>query len=64
MVAHFSRQCTVWRPSAEDSHDEGGCMKIVFTDEEREGKVIGGVDTHTDTHWLCVLGERGDVRLS
>lgn len=39
-------------------------MDILLTDEERRGKVVGGVDTHAGTHWLCVLGERGDVRLS
>lgn len=39
-------------------------MKVLFTDEERRGKVIGGVDTHTDAHWLCILDERGGVKLS
>ena len=28
------------------------------------GKVVAGVDTHADTHWLCVLDESGRVALS
>lgn len=34
---------------------------IRITDVELEGKVVAGVDTHADTHWLCVLDERGRV---
>lgn len=37
---------------------------VVLTDEELEGKVVAGVDTHADTHWLCVLDERARVALS
>lgn len=33
-------------------------------DEELRGKVVAGVDTHADTHWLCVLDENGRVALS
>lgn len=33
----------------------GGEMGVVLTDEQLEGKVVAGVDTHADTHWLCVL---------
>ena len=33
-------------------------------DEELRGKVVAGVDTHVDTHWLCVLDESGRVALS
>lgn len=29
-----------------------------------EGAVFAGVDTYADTHWLCVLGARGEVLLS
>ena len=39
-------------------------MKIEFTDEQRRGKVVAGVDTHSATHWLCVLSEYGGVKLS
>lgn len=39
-------------------------MKVEFTDEQRRGKVVAGVDTHSATHWLCVLSEYGGVRLS
>lgn len=39
-------------------------MEIRFTDEQRRGKVVAGVDTHSAMHWLCVLGEHGDVELS
>ena len=45
---------------AEDEMGNG----VRLEDEELRGKVVAGVDTHVDTHWLCVLGERGDVRLS
>ncbi|RRF89210.1 MAG: IS110 family transposase [Coriobacteriaceae bacterium] len=37
---------------------------IALTDSELEGKVVAGVDTHADTHWLCVLDERRRVALS
>ncbi len=37
---------------------------IVIERRELEGKVVAGVDTHADTHWLCVLNERGAVALS
>ena len=37
---------------------------VRLTDEELEGKVVAGVDTHADTHWLCVLDGRGRVALS
>lgn len=30
----------------------------------REGAVFAGVDTHADSHWLCVLDARGGVLLS
>ena len=39
-------------------------MKVEFTDEQRRGKVVAGVDTHSATHWLCVLSEYGGVKLS
>ena len=39
-------------------------MKVRFTEEQRRGKVVAGVDTHSATHWLCVLGEHGGVELS
>lgn len=39
-------------------------MKVEYTDEQRRGKVVAGVDTHSATHWLCVLSEYGGVRLS
>lgn len=39
-------------------------MKVEFTDGQRRGKVVAGVDTHSKTHWLCVLGEHGGVKLS
>lgn len=39
-------------------------MRIEFTDEQRRGKVVAGVDTHSATHWLCVLDEHGVVELS
>ena len=34
---------------------------IRIVDEELAGKVVAGVDTHADTHWLCVLDDRGRV---
>lgn len=37
---------------------------VRLEERELEGKVVAGVDTHADTHWLCVLDERGRVRLS
>lgn len=37
---------------------------IRITDEELSGKVVAGVDTHADTHWLCVLDDRGRVVVS
>ena len=37
---------------------------VRLTDEELEGKVVAGVDTHADMHWLCVLDGRGRVALS
>ena len=39
-------------------------MRVEFTEGERRGRVVAGVDTHSATHWLCVLGEHGGVRLS
>ena len=39
-------------------------MGVRISDEELEGKVVAGVDTHADTHWLCVLDGRGRVALS
>ena len=37
---------------------------IELTDRKLEGKVVAGIDTHADTHWLCVLDERHRVALS
>ena len=37
---------------------------IKLSDAELEGKVVAGVDTHADTHWLCVLDDRGRKVLS
>lgn len=37
---------------------------VRLEDEELAGKVVAGVDTHADTHWLCVLDENGRVALS
>lgn len=37
---------------------------VRLEDEELRGKVVAGVDTHVDTHWLCVLDESGRVALS
>ena len=28
---------------------------IELTERKLEGKVVAGIDTHADTHWLCVL---------
>ena len=38
-------------------------MKVEFTDGQRRGKVVAGVDTHSKTHWLCVLGEHESAGL-
>ena len=32
--------------------------------EELAGKVVAGVDTHAETHWLCVLDENRRVAIS
>ena len=37
---------------------------IELTDRKLEGKVVAGIDTHADTHWLCVLDKRRRVALS
>ena len=37
---------------------------IELTERKLEGKVVAGIDTHTDTHWLYVLDERHRVALS
>ena len=37
---------------------------VRLSDEELRGKVVAGVDTHADTHWLCVLDENRRVALS
>lgn len=37
---------------------------IAIGASELAGKVVAGVDTHADAHWLCVLDERGRVALS
>ena len=37
---------------------------IRLSDAELEGRVVAGVDTHVDTHWLCVLDDRGRKVLS
>ena len=37
---------------------------VRLEDEELRGRVVAGVDTHVDTHWLCVLDEGGRVALS
>ena len=39
-------------------------MGVVLTGGQLAGKVVAGVDTHAETHWLCVLDERGRVSLS
>ena len=39
-------------------------MGVRISDEELEGKVVAGVDTHADTHWLCVLDDARRVILS
>lgn len=39
-------------------------MGVVLTDEQLEGRVVAGVDTHADTHWLCVLDELRRVAMS
>ncbi len=39
-------------------------MGVVLTDEQLEGKVVAGVDTHADAHWLCVLDELRRVAVS
>jgi hypothetical protein len=36
---------------------------IELTDRKLEGKIVAGIDTHADTHWLCVLDERRRVAL-
>ena len=36
---------------------------IELTERKLEGKVVAGIDTHADTHWLCVLDERRRVAL-
>lgn len=41
-----------------------GNMGVVLADEQLEGKVVAGVDTHADTHWLCVLDELRRVAVS
>ena len=37
---------------------------VRLEDEELGGRVVAGVDTHADTHWLCVLDGNGRVALS
>ena len=37
---------------------------IELMDRKLEGKVVAGIDTHADTHWLCVLDKRNRVALS
>jgi hypothetical protein len=32
-------------------------MGARITGEELAGKAVAGVDTHADTHWLCVPGD-------
>ena len=39
-------------------------MGVEICSEELAGKVVAGVDTHADTHWLCVLDEERRVALS
>lgn len=39
-------------------------MGVCLTDEELAGRVVAGVDTHAETHWLCVLDENRRVALS
>ena len=39
-------------------------MGVCLTDEELAGKVVAGVDTHAETHWLCVLDENRRVAIS
>lgn len=36
---------------------------IELTERKLEGKIVAGIDTHADTHWLCVLDERYRVAL-
>lgn len=37
---------------------------VRLEDWELEGKVVAGIDTHLDTNWLCVPGERGRISVS
>ena len=39
-------------------------MGVILTDGQLAGRVVAGVDTHADTHWLCVLDENRRVALS
>ena len=39
-------------------------MGVEICSEELAGKVVAGVDTHADTHWLCMLDEERRVALS
>lgn len=39
-------------------------MGFYLADERLAGKVVAGVDTHADTHWLCVLDENRRVAIS
>ena len=45
---------------AEDEMGNG----VRLEDEELGGRVVAGVDTHADTHWLCVRDGNGRVALS
>lgn len=39
-------------------------MGFYLSDGELAGKVVAGVDTHADTHWLCVPGANRRVAVS
>ena len=39
-------------------------MRVEFGPDERAGRSVAGVDTHSQEHWLCVLGEHGEGLLS
>ena len=39
-------------------------MRVEFGPDERAGRSVAGVDTHSQEHWLCVLGEHGERLLS
>jgi len=48
------------RPAGKALGRDGRKMSkgIELTERKLEGKVVAGIDTHADTHWLCVLDKR------